>query len=459
MKVGYAWSNITPHPGITLSGFAARRNRPSNAVDDPLFVRALALEDGERLALILAFDLLALGSEMDVLLHAALDMHIGKRLPRESRIFCATHTHSAPATITLLGCGVPEAWYWRKVVAAAVDAAENALARLRPATFRAATVPVKNGNYNRRRLLADGRVVMAQEPEAPVRKSGPDWERVLLLRFDDEEGNGIAGIASWAAHPATVCTRAISADFPGEICQGLMQKTNFPFMFLQGACANLNPPSPATGRAEMLRNSAAILVQLEKVKWPARGQSAMSGPIRQPLTLKYTPRLKPAELEKMRKGLTTIAISGVGPEPEMKFMGNILNVPAGQPLERETAKYFAGVLCQWCAKTLEHARAKEEPVCELNVAALGLGKVVLAFVAAEVFVETALAVQAAFPKKIVNVVGYASPLVGYLPTDEALKDGGYEADFAYRFYNHPAPFARGSEKALVALLTKTIRAL
>lgn len=457
MKIGFALKEITPWPGITLSGFAARRNRPSIAVDDPLYVRALAIEDGEVRSLVLVFDLLALGTEMDILLHAALDTHIGSSLPRAHRIFCTTHTHSAPAVITLLGCGIPEITYWRRVVSAAVDAAEDALSRMRTATCRITTSPVKHCNYNRRRVLKDGRVVMAQFPDAPVRKTGPDWERFLLARFDDEQGKGIVGIASWAAHPDTVCTQNISADYPGELCRGLQKLFDIPFIYLQGACADLNPPFQKMNRQEMLANAEAVLKQLGGVKWTGRGQSLVIHPVHKVLPLRYARWPTTRELEKVRKAMAVIARDGTGPEADMRVLANVLNMPPGQYPPREMAQHFASSMYAWSDKTLERIRNKEGQSVDLAVTLLEFGKLALAFVAAEVFVETALALQAAFSKKIVNIVSYGCPLVGYLPTDEALKEGGYESDTAYRFYNHPAPFARGSEKALVALLKKALR--
>jgi hypothetical protein len=58
---------------------------------------------------------------------------------------------------------------------------------------------------------------------------------------------------------------------------------------------------------------------------------------------------------------------------------------------------------------------------------------------------------------LVNVVGYSSPLVGYLPTDEALIKGGYEVDYAYRFYGHPAQSDKGSsEPAVVEALNRVL---
>ena len=50
----------------------------------------------------------------------------------------------------------------------------------------------------------------------------------------------------------------------------------------------------------------------------------------------------------------------------------------------------------------------------------------------EVFVEYALNLKKMKPN--VMVAGYANGNVGYVPTEAAFPDGGYEVDFAYKLY-------------------------
>jgi hypothetical protein len=460
LRVGHASRDITPRPGITLSGFVARCNRPSTGVDDPLRVHALAVQkDAEPGALLLVFDLLGLGPEMHRLLHAALDRRVGATAPAGRRIFVATHTHSAPAVVRLLGCGIPEHAYWRKVVGAAAAAAEEALGALRPAVFRAVTVPVRNASYNRRRVLADGRVVMAQFPDAPVRRSGPGWDRMLLARFDAPDGRGIVGFALGAIHADTVCTSRVTGDFPGRLRRGLSVTHGFPFFYLQGACADLNPPLGNMDRRQMLANSRAILAQLRAVRWPARGVGASAGPVRAALRLAYGRLPAPAALAKTRRGMERVARTGSGPTDTLELLANILNVKPGEWPDPATARHTAGALAEWAGRPLARGRGRSRPTCELGVGAWRFGRCVLVFVAAEAFVATALSLRRAFPGRCLDVVGYASPLIGYLPPDTALAEGGYEADFAYRFYGHPAPFARGSERAFLCAARKAVRAV
>ncbi len=453
MRVGYATRDITPKPGFTLSGFASRCNKPSVGVDDPISVHALGVEDGGTSVLLLVFDLLALGEEITAEITAAVrsvaDASVGLAL-------CCTHTHSAPATIKLIGCGIPERDYWNLVVKAAAEAAREALANLRPATMRHLAVQVPGVSYNRRTVLADGRVVMTHKPAGNVVKRGPGWDRLLLVRFDDTEGKGIAGIANWAAHACVVGTQNISADFPGELRRRLSESFGAPFIYLQGACGNINLPYHKMIREEMLADVDAMMKPLSNLSWPPARHASSSGLTSGVVRLPYAAIPSAEELEVFRSGMDLIARTGSGPDAVMSTLTNILNVAPGEQPDPVMVVYIAGALRQWSQELLEkYDKLPKE--CGLAIKVWKLDPLVFCFIAAEVFSETAIQLQDAFPDKLVSVAGYGSPLVGYLPTDEALDDGGYEPAYAYRFYGHPAPFAKGSERSVVEALTEMVR--
>lgn len=456
MRAGHSQRDISPAPGVTLSGFAARCNRPSEGIDDPIFVHALAVEDHGEVALLLVFDLLALGEEITAELTLALDdLRNGQRL---KPILCCTHTHSAPAAIELIGCGIPDRGYWDLLVRAAGAAAREAIANLRPARLRFLTVPVKDVSYNRRSVLEDGRVVMARNPAKPVVKTGPTWDRFLLCRLEDDQGRGIAGIAHWAAHPCVVCSSNVSADYPGELRRRLSHIYDVPFLFLQGACGNLNLPLGGMTRAEMLSAADVLMQKLGRPLWPASAVDATSALVDCPVRLEYAPALPRAELDAIRRGMRDIAETGSGPDPVMVMLANILNVEPGQHADPVMLRYIADALRQWSDKILDHYNRLPDGR-DLSVKVWKLGPLIFCFVAAEVFAETALEIQDAFPDFCVTTTAYSSPLVGYLPTDEALLEGGYEVEYAYRFYGHPAPFAKGSEPAVVRSLKEAVRSL
>jgi len=455
MQVGHAVEDITPQVGITLSGFVARRNQPSEGVDDPLYVHALAAEHDGRTVLLLVFDLLGLGGQLTGEIHAAIEPLKDRGVRPETTILCTTHTHSGPATVKLIGCGVPERAYWDRLVWAARSAAEAALADMRPARLRYAVKDLPGVSYNRRKVLADGRVVMAERPDDEVVRVGPTWDRLVLLRFEDTAGNPIVGAAHWAAHPCVVCSRNISADYPGELRRRLTRIFDMPFFFIQGACGNVNLPFTEMTRREMLADVDVLTGRLGRIDWCGPAAVTPFAIASDVVKLAYGPMRRRRELESTRDHMGAIAETGQGPEAEIHTLANILNVPPGRKGDEEMMRYVASVLAEWADRLLESS-GELPGSCDLALKVWTVGELTFCAVAAEVFAETAAALQRAFADRVVSVIGCAAPLVGYLPTDEAMAEGGYDVDYAYRFYGHPAGFARGSEPAVVRSLSETI---
>jgi neutral ceramidase len=460
MRAGYATADITPKEKITLCGFVARRNKPFTGIGDRLSVHALVAEEANTSLLILSFDLLGLGKEITTQLHQRLDSLAGFNIPRQHRVFCCTHTHSAPATIKLIGCGIIENTYVEQVIATALRVALKALTNLQTARLRTAKVSIPGANYNRRQVLEDGRVAMNQNPDARIRKVGPTWDDFLFLRFEDEQTIPILGIANWAAHPCTVCSDNISGDYPAELCRQLSERFEMPFMYLQGACGDLNPPFREMTHREMLENVGSIMKAVSDIPWGEPIKATPFAVTSKTLRLIYQPIPALAELEKAHDGMKIIAEAGNGPEQQMRQLANILNMPPGQEPDSQMMRYTAAALMQWNKELIEDtAKGKKNSECDLLITVWRIGNLVLCFIAAEVFVESAIAIRNEFPDLNVIVVGYSSPLVGYLPTDEALDEGGYEVDYAYRFYGHHSAFAKGNEPAVVKKTKELIESL
>ncbi|HWF42746.1 MAG TPA: neutral/alkaline non-lysosomal ceramidase N-terminal domain-containing protein, partial [Acidothermaceae bacterium] len=93
LLAGVAVSDITPPRGSMLAGFAAR-SVPSEGIHDPLFARAVALDDGRQGSIVIAADLVALTVGQCDGVRRRVREHTG--LGVESVLVSVTHTHAGP---------------------------------------------------------------------------------------------------------------------------------------------------------------------------------------------------------------------------------------------------------------------------------------------------------------------------------------------------------------------------
>ena len=127
LQVGFARRDITPPPGIDLSGFGFRFGATLGSLE-PLEVGVIAASDGNQTLLLFTFDLIGLTIE-----HLA-DLRIrtaaATGVPGANQMWTCTHTHGGPETGVLPGMGESDADYLETVEQAALAAAGEALERM-----------------------------------------------------------------------------------------------------------------------------------------------------------------------------------------------------------------------------------------------------------------------------------------------------------------------------------------
>ncbi len=454
--LGHAHADITPEPGLTLCGFASRCDRPSEAIDDPLEVHVLVADGGDGPVLLAIFDLLALGPEITGDLHAALDV-AGIDIPAERRILACTHTHSGPATVKLLACGTVEPDYLALVVRRTVEAARAAVASMRPAVMRMTSAPVTGVSYYRRSLLADGRVSMAADNEGVV-QAGPTWDVMRFVRFEDAAGQPIITLLHWACHPVTRGALAVTADLAGAVRRRFAEQFGTPAVFIQGAAGDINPTVFGQSREQLHDLAGGIIAQLGDLRWSEPVSPRPCAVVTRTLQAGYEPPLSIEELTRWTDGMRVIVETGQGPADAEALLHGFFGTQPGSEFDPRH-RHIAKAMGQWADITRARLLADPAPTCPVRLSVWRLGPVVWCAIPAEPFVETAIALQAAHPEWAVEVIGYAAPIIGYLPTDDAIAQGGYEAADAYRYYAHPAVFARGTEAAVRAELASMIAGL
>lgn len=226
MKAGFSKIEITPPLGVPLAGYAHLLERKAKTVRDPLFVRAVAIEDEGRTAVLLVFDLLMVNEALYQRLCSALS---------DTKAFLmvhATHTHSSVGGFQkgVLGrsfCGrfseqILDNLVWAGEKAARLALADLGLCEVR---FHSTILPGLNGNRRD--------------------SHGPKDEEINVIRFSRKDRAAV--LVRYSAHPVIVAERdhyAVSADFPGEVCK-LLEK-DFEFAaFLQGALGGVDVLLPS----------------------------------------------------------------------------------------------------------------------------------------------------------------------------------------------------------------------
>ena len=226
LEAGAAKVEITPPVGTPLNGYGARMGRDSLEVHDPLYARCLYLSDGTTSLFLVTSDLCVINRELrERVLQLA-----PKEVPPENIILTATHTHSGPGAMM-------RSIVFRFVSGRFIpDVLERTAQRFAEAMRTA---------YDARKRAAIGFTTIEQHDLSTNRRydNGPIDPQVGVIRVDDGDGNAMAVIANFAAHPTTVSDKdlySISADYPGFFythLEGLLGG-NAIAMFMNGAEGN-----------------------------------------------------------------------------------------------------------------------------------------------------------------------------------------------------------------------------
>ncbi|MDO4546805.1 MAG: hypothetical protein Q4D04_01765 [Clostridia bacterium] len=251
-------NGLLPIPGI------GRDAGPIVDVIDPLRTRVIALQSGDSTALIVCTET---GKGPTGWQFAkALSEHTG--VPVEAIFYTTTHSHSAPELKTEItlepveGEEVDNKTLWgRYVLEQMCSAADEALANLKPATAGIGySESYINTNRNRTYISrADGTTYR----ELGYNPTGISDKTLVVVRFDDLDGNPIAYIVNYPVHAVTMIANTyfdgqtgVSSDIPGHVSTLLEeQNPGSVAVWTSGAAGDQNPiasnqvmyPDPETG--------------------------------------------------------------------------------------------------------------------------------------------------------------------------------------------------------------------
>jgi Neutral/alkaline non-lysosomal ceramidase, N-terminal len=407
LALGTAKVDITPTWPVPLAGFAGRVGK-CRGVSFPLHARMLFFEQrydaGQtRSALLVSADLIWWGPE----LVESLRRRLAKRWGIEAPFFIlhATHTHSGPQTThrfsPALGEADPRYLTWLE---------ERLLQGIALATANVEPVVVERGkgacrfSIHRRKRVA-GKIEMAPHPDGPV-----DPE-VHVVRFRTKANQTKALLVHFTCHPTTSDELLVSSEYPGAAMALLESRLDSGAVaaFLQGCCGDVRPALVKEG--QFYRGGERDVHQLGKL-------------------------LAEEVTRVLNQPMETLAPS--------RLIGRMTHVPlpfqsllVRNELARDEPRHHLPPI------PLEMAWLK---LCE------GLS---LLMMNAEMVVEYGLFIKQRFAGSVLPVP-YSNGMIGYVPTQRQVAEGGYEAQESIAYFNLPAPFEATVETAIHEAINRLI---
>lgn len=268
-------ADITPdlkRETVWLAGYGAS-GRKAEGVHDPLYARGLVVSDGTTTVAMVGVDLIGLFRE-DV---EELRRRLGWTGPRQYLFVSATHQHSGPDTLGLWGrwpgvSGV-DSRYRRRLLDSIVSLVGDLSSRLVETDLSAAKTEL-----DPRGLCRDIRDPVVLDPELNVlqfrakTRAGQSGKAAAGLRAPP-----IATLVRWSCHPEALRedNRLLTADYPGELCARVEEKTGGACLFQSGSIGGLliadGDRSPARQFSEAARIGRSVAeAALKALAWASR---------------------------------------------------------------------------------------------------------------------------------------------------------------------------------------------
>lgn len=253
--------DITPTTPQWLSGYGARQ---SDGVRDKLYHRIVALDDGKTTVYFVSTETCMMSPAYVDKVKQDIQQQLGIA-PRDVW-WAATHTHSAPE---IGPPGAPAIYMPERYKQAAkgesnpeytefaetklIEGLRLARQQLQPARLGFG-IGFSTANIDRRAMDEDGKVTIGLNPD------GPTDRQIGLIRLEALNGKLIGLLANYPIHGTDLGQEnlKITGDVPGVVAEYVEGKIGAPVLFINGAEGNLAPiysvyPDPVSGHLDQYR--------------------------------------------------------------------------------------------------------------------------------------------------------------------------------------------------------------
>lgn len=405
--------DISPPIGTPLDGYSGRTD-VALGIHDPLFARALVLDDGSTRVALIVCDLIGVGEFLVERARALIAERPG--IPASHVLIAATHTHAGPAGVRGRGDEAMVETIARKIAGAVLTAS----LRLAPAALKYGTAHLESIAQNRRH---------------------PDWPidtRLDALAVDTIDGRNIATAARYSCHATTMerDNLLVSADYPGAACSTIetVIGDGATALYFNGCCGNINPTWIRQEFDEMRRvgtivgaKAAALSQELRPLGLDHQAHNIRWNELTpKPVTAGRLVPKAPFKAAQRRFQ----APYRTGP-PDAEFARRIEELSRGRdaaPTIDERRRVSEALTRAQGERTALQRVVGRGPTRTQEVQAFRLGEgLCLLGLPGEVFVETQEEIRQRSAIEDLLVVAYANDYPGYFCRPEAYEQGGYEA--------------------------------
>lgn len=429
-EAGAVKVDITPPIGVWLEGIP--RDKPSDALHDPLYARALVLEgNGGRVCLVTC-DLIGMTNDYALQVRRRIADSLWTGV--DSVVIACAHNHSGP---TMLGMLDPEdrvdRGYLDSLAVRLVQVSKEAAEAMRPARLGVGRGQETTISEYRRLWTRDGRIVMNWE-ECPVDQIvGPaeagDPE-LGVIKIDGVDGRTIAVVFNYACHPNSLPGEnvTITSDFPGYAAE-MIEKS--------------------LGGVALFTNGAQGSVDIEGFEGRDFGGVERRGRALGEAVLTVCGHIEPEASPVIRAARVSFPMPYRQVAPETVTWAR--DILARGPRQAVTLR--DGISDDLKAEFILQHVDRPETSAVFEMIGLRLGRAVLVTVAGEPFTEIGRRMKAVAGDLQLHVVALANGYLGYIATAKASAEGGYGTDVASN-----SPFTERAEDLIcdrtVDLLTR-----
>lgn len=262
LKAGIAKTDITPDKSIHLGGYSLREDVALEGIYGPLYSRVLVFDDGINKVVFIENDVMDMKTELYNKIRKRVSDETG--IPVKYILVGSTHNHAAPAP----GYYESNNEWIQEMFDKVVITAKKAVKNLQPVRIGAGTGHSRVGINRREKLTARKSVltfdenfasqsygqektdnpVLIQEIEGVVRlgynPEGPIDDEVGIIRIDDLSGKPIAVFINYGCHGTSLGgrNRYISPEWMGHMLEYFEAKNpGVTGIFAIGAAGDINP--------------------------------------------------------------------------------------------------------------------------------------------------------------------------------------------------------------------------